>query len=67
MMRFTGDLYKTLEATARGIAYLAADQPAQWQAIPLEKSFVPGGRQAVRERFNLWREAMHARGALSGS
>jgi glycerol kinase len=55
-----------LEATARGIAYLAADQPAQWQAIPLEKSFVPGGRQAVRERFNLWREAMHARGALSG-
>jgi glycerol kinase len=54
-----------LEATSRGIAYLAAGQPQDWQAIPIEQSFAPTGRHAVRGRFNLWRAAMSARGARS--
>jgi len=52
-----------LEATARGIAYLAAGQPQDWQAMPIEKSFAPTGGRAVRGRFSLWRAAMSARGA----
>ncbi|HET9694033.1 MAG TPA: FGGY-family carbohydrate kinase, partial [Steroidobacteraceae bacterium] len=50
------------EATARGIAFLAADQPGDWQPAPLERTFAPTGRGAVLARFERWREAMAARG-----
>ena len=41
-----------LEATARGIAYLAAGQPPDWQPVPIEKSFAPTGKHPVRDRFD---------------
>ena len=53
------------EATARGIAFLAAGQPSEWQSTPLEHAFAPAGRTAVLERFERWRQAMAARGARS--
>lgn len=52
-----------LEATSRGIAFLAAGQPADWLAVPVEKTFLPGDSPALRARFERWREAMAARGA----
>lgn len=51
------------EATARGIAFLAAGTPVDWQPAPLERAFTPQGRVAVRERFKRWRDAMAQRGA----
>ena len=50
-----------LEATSRGIAYLAAGQPSDWQAIPIDKSFAPTGQHPVLDRFDQWRTAMAAR------
>ena len=50
-----------LEATARGIAYLAAGQPPDWQPVPIEKSFAPTGKHPVRDRFDGWRAAMAVR------
>jgi glycerol kinase len=49
------------EATARGIAFLAAGQPMDWQAAPLERAFAPSGRARVRSRFERWRVAMAKR------
>jgi glycerol kinase len=54
------------EATARGIAFLAAGQPAEWQPAPVERTFLPGDREIVLERFRRWRAAMERRGAVSG-
>jgi glycerol kinase len=49
------------EATARGIAFLAAGQPADWQPVPVEHVFTPSGRTAVALRFGQWRDALEAR------
>ena len=51
------------EATARGIAFLAAGQPDHWQSVPLERSFSPAGRARVLSRYARWREEMGKRGA----
>lgn len=53
------------EATARGIAFLAAGQPQGWQDVPVEKSFVPSESCVVGDRFDQWRQAMAQRGATS--
>ena len=50
-----------LEATARGIAYLAAGQPPDWQPVPIEKSFAATGKHPVLDRFDEWRAAMAVR------
>jgi glycerol kinase len=50
-----------LEATSRGIAYLAAGQPQEWQPVPTEKAFAPTGEHPVLGRFDAWRAAMAAR------
>ena len=52
------------EASARGIAFLAAGQPQEWQRVPIEKSFEPTESAVVIERFEHWREAMAQRGAV---
>jgi glycerol kinase len=49
------------EATARGIAFLAAGQPADWQPAPLDRTFAPRGREAIRARFTRWREETEKR------
>ncbi|HXW10716.1 MAG TPA: FGGY family carbohydrate kinase [Steroidobacteraceae bacterium] len=51
------------EATARGIAFLAAGQPDHWQPVPLERTFSPAGRPRVLARYARWREEMGKRGA----
>jgi glycerol kinase len=51
------------EATARGIAFLAAGEPADWQPVPLERAFEPTRGTGVVERYGRWHEAMAARGA----
>jgi glycerol kinase len=51
------------EATARGIAYLAAGQPTAWEKVPLDGTFVSSGSAAIAVRFARWREAMAQRGA----
>jgi glycerol kinase len=52
-----------LEATSRGIAFLAAGQPEDWVDVPLEKTFLPGGSPSRSARFERWRSAMAERGA----
>jgi glycerol kinase len=51
------------EATARGIAFLAAGRPSDWRPVPVEQRFPPTGQPAVRERFERWRVAMALHGA----
>jgi glycerol kinase len=51
------------EASARGIAFLAAGQPDHWQAVPLERTFRAGARPRVPARYARWREEMSKRGA----
>ena len=48
------------EATARGIAYLAAGRPAQWNPAGNEQVFVPADDPALRARYRRWRALMAA-------
>jgi len=52
-----------VEATARGIAYLAGGKPASWRAVPVEQTFAPVHLRALGTRFARWREEMAKRGA----
>jgi glycerol kinase len=51
------------EATARGIAWLAAGRPAHWEPVPIERTFQPSGGRDAGERYARWQAAMNARGA----
>lgn len=53
------------EASARGIAFLAAGQPQDWQNVSIEKSFRPAGCSAIHDRYERWRAAMAERGAAN--
>lgn len=53
------------EATARGIAYLAAGKPAAWRAVPVEHTFAPTAAAALAARYARWRREMAARGAVA--
>ena len=46
------------EASARGIAYLAAGRPAQWNAAAQEDVFAPQDDPGLRERYRRWRALM---------
>jgi glycerol kinase len=46
------------EATARGIAYLAAGRPPGWNQGAHEEVFAPADDPALRERYRRWRAAM---------
>jgi glycerol kinase len=46
------------EATARGIAYLAAGRPEGWNAGAEEEVFPPRANAALRERYARWRALM---------
>ena len=48
------------EATARGIAYLAAGRPASWNEAAAEEVFMPGhgDMEAIRARYRRWRASM---------
>jgi glycerol kinase len=42
------------EATARGIAYLAAGRPAEWNLAAAEQVFAPADDPALRARYRRW-------------
>lgn len=46
------------EASARGIAYLAAGRPAGWNTAAPEAVFAPAPAPALRERYRRWRGLM---------
>ncbi len=46
------------EASARGIAYLAAGRPAEWNTGAREEVFEPHDDAALRERYRRWRALM---------
>ena len=46
------------EATARGIGYLAAGRPAQWNTDAAEQVFAPAEDAGIRERYRCWRALM---------
>jgi glycerol kinase len=52
-----------VEATARGVAWLAAGKPAAWPPVPLERVFTPLAIPALEARYARWRAEMSRRGA----
>jgi glycerol kinase len=56
--------YALREATARGVAFLAAGEPDDWQVLPVDRVFTPGGNDPLRARFARWRGEMERRGAV---
>jgi len=51
------------EATARGVAFLAAGQPPRWKAAPVDRSFRPRPNGPLRARYRRWIADMARRGA----
>ena len=54
-----------VEATARGVAYLAAGRPASWHNVPIEQSFTPSSAPTLTSRYARWRSEMSSRGAAA--
>jgi glycerol kinase len=54
-----------VEATARGVAYLAAGKPASWHSVPIERRFMPCDAPPLASRYARWRDEMASRGATS--
>ena len=46
------------EASARGIAYLAAGRPREWNTTPREEVFQPEQDAGLRARYRRWRGLM---------
>jgi len=59
----TVERYVVTEATARGVAFLAAGRPPTWRPIPVEREFRPCGDAALAARHARWRAEMANRGA----
>lgn len=57
------DRPELLEATARGIAFLAAGQPQDWLAVPIAHAFKPDATHPALSRLGPWLQALEARGA----
>jgi glycerol kinase len=56
--------YTLDEATARGVAFLAAGEPASWRPVPVERVFAPTGDAALASRHARWKAEMTRRGAV---
>lgn len=61
--RLPVDRHALREATARGVAFLAAGEPAGWHAPPLERAFVPRRNDPLAARHAAWLGEMARRGA----
>jgi glycerol kinase len=57
--------YTVREATARGVAFLAAGQPVDWEPVPVQRVFTPSANPALTERQSRWRAEMARRGAVT--
>ena len=53
------------EATARGVAFLAAGEPPDWESPRVERSFAPSAESALSRRYAAWRIEMARRGAVA--
>jgi glycerol kinase len=53
------------EATARGVAFLAAGFPVGWRTPPIERVFTPSGDAALAARYARWQSEMANRGAAA--
>ncbi len=63
LSRLPVERYVLREATARGIAFLAAGRPADWDAVPVQQVFDPMPNAALAARNARWRSEMTRRGA----
>jgi len=52
------------EATARGVAFLAAGEPGSWQPVPVERVFAAETDPVLATRYATWRREMTQRGAV---
>jgi glycerol kinase len=57
--------YALREATARGVAFLAAGEPEDWQVLPVDCVFEPAASQPLLSRYARWRREMERRGATT--
>ncbi|NJD31266.1 MAG: hypothetical protein FIB04_05205 [Gammaproteobacteria bacterium] len=57
--------YALREATARGVAFLAAGEPSGWLTLPVERRFTPSDGGELAARYSLWRAGMARRGAVT--
>jgi glycerol kinase len=57
--------YALQEATARGIAFIAAGEPADWLMPDIERSFAPSASRTLAARYARWRSEMAQRGAVA--
>ena len=55
--------HRQREATARGVAFLAAGQPSRWNAVPVDRSFKPQTNAPLDTRYRRWLAEMARRGA----
>ncbi len=55
--------YALREATARGVAYLAAGEPDDWQQLAVDRVFTPAANEPLQRRYASWRREMDRRGA----
>jgi len=53
------------EATARGVAFLAAGEPQGWHDVPLERAFEPQPNEPLAARYRRWLAEMARRGAVA--
>jgi glycerol kinase len=53
------------EATARGVAFLAAGEPRGWHDVPLERAFKPLANEPLTARHRRWLAEMARRGAVA--
>ncbi len=54
-----------VEATARGVAYLAAGKPASWRDVSIDDRFEPSAAVELGTRYQRWRSEMSRRGAAA--
>jgi glycerol kinase len=57
--------HRVREATARGVAYLAAGCPDRWPTPSVEHRFTPTSNRSLASRYRRWRSEMSRRGAGS--
>ncbi|VAX11322.1 Glycerol kinase [hydrothermal vent metagenome] len=51
--------FKEIEATARGAAWLALDQPQDWAAVQPERKFHPGKQVNLKQRYELFTKELN--------
>jgi len=61
----TVERHAVTEATARGVAFLAAGLPSGWRTVAVERTFAPDGDAILTARYGRWRTEMARRGAVA--